>query len=50
MSSFIKPNRKDHFNYFINLLNSTKPFSFIRFSDGEVEVLDVKLNNRKTKK
>lgn len=39
MSSFIKPNRKEHFNYFINLLNSTKPFTFIRFSDGEVEVL-----------
>ena len=39
MSSFIKPDRKDHFNYFITLLNSKKPFTFIRFSDGEVEVL-----------
>ena len=39
MSSFIKPDRKNHFNYFITLLNSKKPFTFIRFSDGEVEVL-----------
>ena len=46
-----KPNRKEHFNYFINLLNSTKPFTFIRFSDGESEVLRnrrLTISNKKT--
>ena len=51
MSLFIKPKSKDHFNSFMNLLNSTKPFTFIRFSDGEVEVLKNRkliISNKKT--
>ena len=39
MSIISKPDPKVHFNYFMDLLNSSKPFTFIRFSDGEVEVL-----------
>ena len=39
MSIISKPNPKDHFNSFMHLLNAKKPFTFIRFSDGEVEVL-----------
>ena len=51
MSLLIKPNPKVHFTSFMNLLNSRKPFTFIRFSDGEVEVLrnrKLMISNRKT--
>ena len=51
MSLFIKPESKNHFNSFMNLLNSTKSFTFIRFSDGEVEVLKnrkLTISNKKT--
>ena len=51
MSLFIKPDPKEHFNSFMNLLNSIKPFTFIRFSDGEVEVLrnrKLTISNKKT--
>lgn len=51
MSLIAKPDPKIHFNSFINLLNSSKPFTFIRFSDGEVEVLrnrELIISNKKT--
>tara|TARA_S200000501_G_C20868696_1_gene763291 strand:+ start:461 stop:1285 length:825 start_codon:yes stop_codon:yes gene_type:complete len=51
MSIPVKPNSKEHFNSFMNLLNSRKPFTFIRFSDGEVEVLrnrKLTIENKKT--
>ena len=46
-----KPNPREHFSSFMNLLNSKKPFTFIRFSDGEVEVLRNRrllISNKKT--
>ena len=51
MSIFIKPDPKNHFNSFVNFLNSETPFTFIRFSDGEVEVLrnrELIISNKKT--
>jgi len=51
MSNLVKPDPKDHFKCFMNLLNSAKPFTFIRFSDGEVEVLrnrELMISNNKT--
>lgn len=33
------PNATEHLNNFINLLKTKKPFSFARFSDGEIEIL-----------
>jgi len=50
MNKYIKPNPKNHFNLFLKLLDSNTPFSYIRFSDGEVEVLrnrDLVISNRK---
>jgi hypothetical protein len=35
----IKPTSKNQINKFINLLKNKIPFSFIRFSDGEIEIL-----------
>ena len=51
MAISLKPNPKDHFNSFMNLLNLRQPFTFIRFSDGEVEVLrnrKLTISNKKT--
>lgn len=51
MSLLVKPDPINHFNSFIDLLNSLKPFTFIRFSDGEVEVLrnrKLMISNKKT--
>ena len=51
MEKEIRPNPKFHFNTLMNLLNSRKPFTFIRFSDGEVEVLrnrKLLISNKKT--
>ena len=51
MSITSKPNPKVHFNSFMHLLNAKKPFTFIRFSDGEVEVLRNRklfISNKKT--
>ena len=39
MSETIMPNAVTHVDNFIALLKSKKPFSFIRFSDGEIEIL-----------
>ena len=51
MNLNVKPNPKDHFNYLLNLLNFKQPFTFIRFSDGEVEVLrnrELVISDKKT--
>ena len=51
MAISLKPNPKDHFNSFMNLLNLRQPFTIIRFSDGEVEVLrnrKLLISNKKT--
>ena len=51
MTIFVKPDPKYHFYNFMNLLNSKKSFTFIRFSDGEVEVLrnrELIISNHKT--
>lgn len=51
MNKLIRPISQVHFNNFINLLSSRMPFTFIRFSDGEVEVLRNRkliISNQKT--
>ena len=51
MFNINKPNPKEHLNIFLNLLEQDKPFTFIRFSDGEVEVLrnrSLIISNKKT--
>jgi len=45
------PCPKQHLNNFIDKLKSKEPFSFVRFSDGEIEVLRnryLEINNGKT--
>lgn len=37
--SQLVPNAIEHLDNFINLLKSKKPCSFVRFSDGEIEIL-----------
>lgn len=39
MAQTIIPNAVEHLDNFIKLLKEKKPFSFVRFSDGEIEIL-----------
>ena len=51
MNKLLKPVPKFHFNNFMKLISLRRPFTFIRFSDGEVEVLRNRkliISNQKT--
>lgn len=39
MAQIIIPNAIEHLDNFIKLLKENRPFSFVRFSDGEIEIL-----------
>lgn len=38
-TQIIKPNGHQHFDAFLNKLKNQEPFTFVRFSDGETEIL-----------
>ncbi len=39
MSNLLVPNSHEHLDNFKSFLETKTPFSFVRFSDGEIEIL-----------
>lgn len=51
MFNCVPPDPDNHLNHFVKMLEEYKPFSFVRFSDGEIEILRnryVEINGGKT--